>query len=261
MKQPPPIAEIAADMLNARPFRPHAGATPRSLADGYSLQDAVVAHLLDTGARQGVAGYKVAANAPHLMRHFGLDEPVSARVFADEVVPSGASLSLGSFHSFAIEPEIAAVFASDLPAGAAPHSPETVAAAIGHLVPAFELLDLRGTVLPQVHLPDVVAQNVTNVGAVPGGPGCPPGDVPGRGVVTELFVNDTLADRIEDGAPQPPIEAATWMANHLASRGIGLEAGQIVLLGTHTPIRPITEPCRLRLSIGALGEASLILTA
>jgi len=48
---------------------------------------------------------------------------------------------------------------------------------------------------------------------------------------TRAIVHD-----VTGAVPQPPVEAVLWLTNHLAARGLTLEAGPTVLCGTHSPI-------------------------
>jgi hypothetical protein len=135
--------EIARDIAQGLPYRSQAGRIGPDLATGYAVQDRVVARLLADGTRRALAGYKVAMNAPALMAHMGVTEPLSARLFSDQRCDNGADLSGRRFHQFAFEPEIAALVVRDLPPGATPWDRASVAACVGRLVPALELLDAR----------------------------------------------------------------------------------------------------------------------
>ena len=49
----------------------------------------------------------------------------------------------------------------------------------------------------------------------------------------------------------------TWLANHLAARGLALEAGQMVLCGTHSPIWYHSGGGEFIVAMSGLGEVSL----
>ena len=76
------------------------------LADAYAVQDAYVAAV--AGEAGGIAGYKLGANAPALLAHFGIDEPISGQLFGDEIHASGTALPRDAFHAVSIELELAA---------------------------------------------------------------------------------------------------------------------------------------------------------
>ncbi|MFP4274425.1 MAG: 2-keto-4-pentenoate hydratase [Paracoccaceae bacterium] len=248
---------IAQDILAAAPFDPRAPENGRDLAAAYAVQDALAARL--EAALGAVAGWKIAVNAPALMAHFGVTEPASGRVFAQLRQDAPARRKASDFRDFAYEPEIAAVMDRTLSPQAAPFTRDDVAGAVARFVPALELLDLRGATMPTMHLPDVVAQNITNAGAVIGGPGIAPDALDPAQLHTRVQVNGAEALSVTGGAPQHPLDAVTWLANHLAGRGLSLEAGQIVLCGTHAPIAPVSGPAEIVVEMSGLGAASLVL--
>lgn len=252
------VQAIVGDIQSMATYTPRPDRDgPRDLALAYATQDAVVAELVARNALGPVAGYKIAANSPALMTHFGLSEPASGRVFAGQRHDSPAVLPASGFRQFAYEPEIAAVIGSHLPARDAPHPLERVAAAIARFVPALELLDLRGAEMESIHLPDIVAQNITNAGAVVGGPGTVPDRFDARAIETRVEIDGVAELSVRAGAPQPPLEAVAWLANHLAGRGISLEAGQIVLCGTHAPIRYVHGVATISVEMPPLGSVTL----
>jgi len=141
----------------------------------------------------------------------------------------------------------------------APFSRETVVAAIDRMVPALELLDLRGAKPPELALADVIAQNISNAGAVIGGPGVKPDALDPASVHTAVTIDDAPELSVTGAAPQDPLEAAHWLANHIARRNLSLEAGQIILCGTHAPIRPVSGAARIAVTMSGLGTVSVVL--
>lgn len=252
------VAAIARDIVDAAEFAPHSGA--KDLAAAYAVQDAVADKLIADGSRKPVAGYKLAANSKGAMQHFALTEPAAGRVFGDQVHASPAELAAGSFRQFAYEPEITAIMGASLPASGAPYSKQDVAAAIARFVPGFEILELRGAEMPKIGIVEAVAQNITNAGIVIGGPGIAPADLAPAEVRTLVTIDGEPELDVTGAAPQDPLEAVTWLANHLISRGLSLEAGQCVLCGTHAPIRPVVGAARIEASMSGLGDVTLALT-
>jgi 2-keto-4-pentenoate hydratase len=255
---PKVVEAIAKDIVEAAPFTPRSGAA--SLDEAYTIQDAVTDHLITQGRRKPVAGYKLAVNSRMLMDRFGVSEPASGRIFGDQLFQSPAELPASAFRQFAYEPEIAAIMATGLPVSGAPYTEEQVATAIDRFVPAFELLDLRGSELPKIGLAEAVAQNITNAGIVIGGPGIAPSELDPAAIETTVEIDGRPELSVKGAAPQHPLEAVTWLANHLARRGLSLEAGHVVLCGTHAPIRPVEGTARIELRMSGLGQASITLT-
>ncbi|MGY6707487.1 MAG: 2-keto-4-pentenoate hydratase [Rhizobiaceae bacterium] len=251
------VEAIARDIVQAAEFAAHSGAS--DLASAYAVQDAVADKLVADGSRKAVAGYKLAANSKGAMQHFALTEPAAGRVFGDQVHSSPAELAADTFRQFAYEPEITAIMGASLPASGAPYSKEDVAAAIARFVPGFEILELRGAEMPKIGIVEAVAQNITNAGIVIGGPGISPSELVPAEVHTVVTIDGKPELDVTGAAPQDPLEAVTWLANHLVSRGLSLEAGQCVLCGTHAPIRPVAGPARIEAKMSGLGDVTLTL--
>lgn len=246
-------ARIAAEILGHAPFDGHAGAVGTSLDAAYAMQDRVVARLTSDGGRGAVAGYKLAANSAKAMAAMGLSEPLTARVFADQCRESPADLSGETYLTRAFEGEIAAVIARDVPPGE--YDREAIAGHVARLIPAFEVLDLRQSRPSPDTLPLAVAQNISNEGAVLGGPGLPPGEVDLSALRVRVSLGSEVLAEATGAAPQDPLDAVAWLAGHLAGRGLALSAGMVVLCGTHTPILQPEGAGRLVLEMEGLGEA------
>lgn len=255
-----PINAIMEDSLAGAEFRSFSTKPPRTLDQAYALQDALSASLIRHHHRKEVCGWKIAANSATLLERFKLEEPLSGRIFDDQKLETGAQLSLTNYRQFAFEPEIAAIMGSDLPALSGPLDDDIVTKAINRLVPAVELIDMRDIQMEGIHLPDVVAQNISNVGAIIGGPGVAPEALDVSAVRTQVSVNGTQELDVTGAAPQTPLEAVKWLAEHLSSRGLALSAGQVVLCGTHSPIWYLEQASEVEITMSGLGQVGFNLS-
>ena len=256
MSDPAEIAtKIAADMISGAPFRPIGLDRDDGFAAAYTIQDAVVARLQQIGARSTVCGYKLAFNSPALLEKLNLAEPAAGRLFADQRHASPAGLTATDYHSPAIEPEIAAILAAPLGPRRGGHDRDSVKPAIARLVPAFEILDLAGVTLAAEIVADVIARNILNAGVVLGEPGCAPQDLDIGSIDMTLRENGVPVATVTGAAPQHPLDAIAWLADHLATRGRTLEAGMVILCGTHIPPRRIVAPNRVEMEMTGLGRA------
>ncbi|MCY6382942.1 2-keto-4-pentenoate hydratase [Hoeflea prorocentri] len=249
------IEKIMADVVSHAAFTSYDADQTLTLEDGYRFQDALADRLVARGGRIGTAGWKIAANAPQLLERFGLEEPLSGRVFKSQVHESPANLSDTTFRQFAFEPEIAAIMKTGL--SGTNISRQETASAIDRLVPAIELLDMREVDMPSVRIANVVAQNISNEGIVIGGPGIAPQDFDPDVVQTEVSVDGKVELQVTGAAPQNPIDAVAWLADHLTKRGQRLEAGQVVLCGTHCPIWYHDKPGDIVVEMTDLGEVAM----
>jgi 2-keto-4-pentenoate hydratase len=246
-------ARIAGGILDASEFWAPEGV---SLEEGFDLQDAVVTHL--AARLGGFAGYKIAWNVPHLMERFNMSHPAMGRIFSDQVYRSPATLPGSDFMDLCLEIEIAVVLSKDIPASTS-HSPETIAAFMGLAYPSLEVIDRRGGAA-RTDAAGIIAGNVFNAGIVLGGDGVPYADLD----VDGLHASSTCrGETVLDGtgtAPQSPAEAVAFLANFFGGRGAVMEAGQIIMCGSHIPLYAAGTGDVFEADMGALGTVSLTVT-
>jgi 2-keto-4-pentenoate hydratase len=245
---------ITADLLAQAPHQPHGRELGSDLAAAYQVQDAVIARLLREGSRGAITGYKVAMNSAHLLARYGLSEPVSARIFsAHRHAGATIDLSLRRFRQFAFEPEIAAIIGRTIAPRVGGHDRASIAPMIDRLVPALELLDQRDIVMANATAPDAIAQNIGNAGIAIGGPGVAVAAYEALEITTQVLFDDQEVASVVRGMPQHPLDVVSWMANHLAARGLSIEAGMVILCGTHTPIQYPVGVNRIEVRMSGLG--------
>jgi 2-keto-4-pentenoate hydratase len=223
------------------------------IATGYMVQDALNELRVAEGRR--LAGYKVAVSSKAQQEMLGVREPCSGAFFDHQVHRSPVRFAANSFRTLVVEPEIVIELGADVPADGAQDT-GSVASAVARMWPAFELVDLRGIAFSDMHLPSAVAQNVTCAGVVLGGPGMEGAELDAAGLVTRLGGNGQPKAEVTGGAPQHPLEALAWVANHIAGRGHVLRAGMLLLCGTHCPPVPVSAPAEVTAEMSGLGTVS-----
>ena len=248
---------IANDIRERKPFQ-LSGIADLDLQQAYAVQDAVVVQLGGDAQHRAVGGYKLAFNKQASFDYYGITEPCSAPVLADHVLSSGSSVRLDASRELVIEPEIAVVLGKDLPASGL--TSEQAKSAISHYVAAFELLDARGAFALDPSAAEAVAQGVYNVGAVLGAIRLTPDEVDLATLPVSLTLGSAEPMEARGAAPQHPVEAVCWLANHLGARGHRLKAGMIVLCGTHLPAQTIRQTGLIQLAMGPLGSVELAVT-
>jgi 2-keto-4-pentenoate hydratase len=233
------------------PFARDAGA--RTLADAYAIQDALCARM---GTRLGGhVGWKIGLTSPRMQAMCEIPHPVAGRVFARRVLPSGAALPLSGLLRMGLEFEICVRLDRALPARSAPWSREEVAAAVGAVCPAVEVIDDRLTDYPLDPL-SLVADNAWNEGLVLGPWATAWPDLAQvRGVVeVDGAAVDSGHGRDVLGHPFEPL---TWLANHLSTRGEGLGAGELVSTGSLVTTRFPAVAGSFRFVLEGIGAVEL----
>jgi 2-keto-4-pentenoate hydratase len=223
---------------------------PASEAAAYAVQDAVLRRL---GA--AVAGWKVGAAGPAAA-------PNCAPLLDGLVLPSPARLDPQRFPLLGIEGELAFRLGRGLPPRARPYDEDEVWDALDTLHVAIELVDSRFADRPATPPLALLADNGSN-GAFAYGP--PVHDwravdflrQPARLVIDGREV----AHATGGNAAGHPRRLLAWLANHLASRRGGLEAGDIVTTGTHTGLLFAEPGAVVTAEFAALGAATLTLAA
>lgn len=245
--------KIISEICALAPFQPRENEID-GIEHAYRIQTEVTAALLSDKPGRRIAGYKIAFNKGASMEYYGTSEPCYAPMFSDHIHASGATLAMKDFNDLVIEPEIAVRLRSPLSGG---EDDATVAAAIT-LMPAIEVMDPRGAFAHDPSAAATVAQRVHSKGAVLGPDYS--GDAPDiADIVARLTVAGAPAGEAKGAAPQTPVDAVAWLAGRLAKDGLPLDAGMIIMTGTHLPARRTSELGEVVVTLAPLGSVSVTL--
>jgi 2-keto-4-pentenoate hydratase len=231
---------------------------PRSIAEAYAMQDEFVA--LKSRECGAVVGYKIALTTPQMRRFVGLQDCIAGCLHDRQVVRAPASVRAADYGRLLVEFEIALLIGSDLPATGAAYAPHGVAAAVGAVMPAFELADDLGAdyaTLSSRGL-ELAADNAWNEGAVLGQPVTDWRAIDLASVRGVARVNgECVGEGRGADAMGSPLAALAWIANHLGSRGRFLRKGDIVITGSLVPSRFPRAGDFLQFDAGPLGAVEL----
>lgn len=245
---------ILSEIRALAPFQPRQ-AEIQGMEHAYRIQAEITAALLHDQPGRRIAGYKIAFNKASSMAYYGISEPCYAPLFSDQIYASGTTLAMAGFNDLVIEPEIAVRLGSSLNGG---EDEKAVAAAIGALMPAIEVMDPRGAFAHDPSAAATVAQRVHSKGAVIGAE-TPSADLDVADVRVRLAINGTLIGEAKGAAPQTPLDAVAWLSRRLAADGLPLDAGMIIMTGTHLPARPTRELGEVVVTLEPLGAVSMTL--
>ena len=227
------------------------------LEDAYAMQDAYAALVAEQ--TDGVAGFKLAVNGAAQMAHFGVSEPVWARIFKAEIHSSGAELPRASYQTLVIEPELLAVLGPEVEHLSTPVTREAALASIARFHAAFELIDQRGCSVPALELPQAVALNVFNAGAVVGQASIQPEVLDPASLTVTLRLDGDVVAETTGTAPQDPVEAVRWLLDQLVMRKVPVVPGMMVLCGTHLPMH-LVEPQTTEIAFEMTGLGTVAFT-
>jgi 2-keto-4-pentenoate hydratase len=245
-------AMLMAEHGNRVQYRPFAAPCGiASVTDAYAVQREHVRQQM-LARNTDAIGYKIGITTPRMQAMCGIDSPVAGVVLADRVHASGTSLRASAYGRIGLEFEIAVRLKSDLaPAGGVPELIQ-VAAAVDAVAPAIEIIDDRNADYVSLDALSLIADNAWNAGIVLGDfvrawPDLPSiegiASVDGK-AIDRGFGRDVLGH---------PFHAVAWLARHLAARGSGLRAGDIVMTGSVVTTKFPDRPMAYRFDVDGLG--------
>ena len=193
-----------------------------------------------------VVGYKAGLTSSALQQRFHTDKPVWGKLYEGMIQPSGSAVP----PAFGARP----LFEADMLV-------RVKDAAINHARTPYEVLQSIDQVIPFIELPDLVVQApaqlngpgvaAINVGARLGVAGQPIAVPATRGERYALL--DALRDmqvRLQDGSGavlgagkgsdilEHPLNAVVWLAGALAQEGLAMQPGDLISLGSFSPLLP-----------------------
>ncbi|MGL5737030.1 MAG: 2-keto-4-pentenoate hydratase [Beijerinckiaceae bacterium] len=226
--------------------------TPPSIAAAYEAQDAF--HRLAAPVHGPVAGLKIATTTKIMQALMGIDHPCGGGIFRDLIQTSPGTVRAADHTHVMAECEIAVKLARPLGGPGQSVGREEAHAAVGHLAPAFELIEDRHAVYKDTRAASLIADNSWNAGIVHG-PWValdPALDMAAlEGIAT---INGADKGR---GQPDDPFGALAWLANLAGAQGRAIPAGTVIITGSLIPTFELLPGMNVRFSIAGLGAVDM----
>jgi 2-keto-4-pentenoate hydratase len=239
-------ARIEGDVIAVEPAQ-----APATAAAAYEVQAAMVKL---AGLTQ--VGWKIGATTAATQELLAVDEPLLGPLFAPHCHPDGAEVALVAAHRPGLESEFLVGLAADLPSRQQPYEASEVAAAIGFVAPAFEVIGCRfeGGLAGRGLL--AIADGGANAAIVQGEPvrDWRRFDLGRHAVHLRLNGTEAASGSTSDLVFGDPIGAVAWLANHPVLAGRGLKRGEIVMTGTCTGLTLIKAGDKAIADYGDLGQ-------
>lgn len=198
--------------------------------DAYEIQLANIRERLAAGAT--VWGHKVGLSSPVMQRMMGVDEPDYGHLLDDMVLGQDTPIPLDRYCAPRIEVEVGYVLGARLPGKGC--TERDVLAATEYLVPSLELIDSRIADW-RIALADTIADNASSAGVVLGSERVPPDAVDPAGISAVLYRDGAeIASGESSAVLGDPTVAVAWLARTVASFGVTLDAGHVILPGSCT---------------------------
>ncbi|MFC9838253.1 2-keto-4-pentenoate hydratase [Rhodococcus sp. NPDC127530] len=200
------------------------------VVDAYEIALINIRSRLEAG--ETVYGHKVGLSSEVMQKMMGVDEPDYGHLLSSMVYAEGTPIDTAQFCYPRIEVEIGYVLGETLPGEGCTEA--DVLAATEYIVPSIELIDSRITDW-KIGLADTIADNASSAGVILGAGRVEPANVDIGGISAVLFQGDEEIARGEASAVLGnPTKAVAWLARKVASFGVRLEAGHVILPGSCT---------------------------
>ena len=231
---------------------------PRDAGEAYAIQSEYVgmrAELLGP-----VVGYKIALTTPAMRAMVGLNDSIAGDMHEKTILRDSSRVRAADYVRLIVEFEIGVELAEDLPAIGAPYDRARVSRAVGALMPALELADDRNADYSNLaaHALMLIADNAWNEGAVLGAPVRDWQKIDLAALRGVASINGAV---VGEGHGRDvmghPLDALAWIANNLASRGLGLWRGDVVITGSLVTSKFPNAGDLVRFDAGELGAVEL----
>ena len=234
---------------------------PVDVAEAYRVQQEAQA-LLFAAAGGVLAGYKIGCTTAVMQAFLNIPSPCAGMMSSLDIAASPAHLPFADYLHVGVECEIAVRLAKALRPEDAPFTRDKVALAVGACMAAIEIVDDRWDDYSRVDTPSLIADNFFHAGCVLG-----PAVEDWQLLDLAAVRGTTVIDGVEVGSGVGadvmghPFEALAWLANALAARGTGLDAGAVVLTGSVVATRWVEPGARVDIELSGLGRAEVIFKA
>jgi 2-keto-4-pentenoate hydratase len=203
------------------------------VVDAYEIQLRNIRQRLE--ARATVHGHKVGLSSKAMQEMMGVDEPDYGHLLSDMALPGVVGsehtpVSAGRYCYPRVEVEVGFILGATLPGEGC--TEDDVIAATEAVAPAIELIDSRISDW-NIRIGDTIADNASSAGYVLGPDRVKPSDIDLRTIDARLLKNgEQVAEGRSDAVLGNPVTAVAWLARKVASFGVTLEAGHVILPGS-----------------------------
>lgn len=244
------LAECLSEAQVADLVASYVARTPAANPDGLSETDGACSrakfNLLLAQRLGKVVGYKAGLTNPAVQKRFGYDKPTWGKLYEGMVLADGAVVDAAFGARPLFEADMLVRVSSDAINQA--RTPMDVLEAIDQVIPFIELPDLMVLAPPKLNGPAI---NAINVGARLGVAGQPLAVPLTRGERYALLdalrdmtvvLSDSQGSEFGRGKGsdilEHPLNAVVWLAQALAKEGLSLKPGELISLGSFSPLMP-----------------------
>lgn len=241
-------------LLSRTPVAPLTEREPDiTIDDAYRIQLRMIQRR--QGAGEKVVGKKIGVTSKVVQDMLKVDQPDFGHLLSGMVFNEGEPVSVGRLIAPKAEAEVAFILARRL------EGPGVTAAdvlrATDCVMPCFEIVDSRIKDW-KIRIQDTVADNASCGVFSLGGVRRSPRDIDLALAGMVLEKNGEIVSTSTGASVQgSPVNAVAWLANTLGRLGIALEAGDVILSGSQSPLVAVKAGDSFACSVGRLGSTSV----
>lgn len=235
------VADLVAHYTAKTP-----AANPENLSDADGACTRAKVNQLLAQRMGKVVGYKAGLTNPAVQKRFSTDKPVWGKLYEGMVLTSGAAVDA----AFGARPLYEADMLVRVKSAAVnqARTPREVLDAIDQIIPFIELPDLLVQAPPKLNGAGVTAINVGARLGVAGAPMPVPAYRAERFALLQsladmqIVLTDGTGARLGGGKGSDildhPLNAVVWLAKALAQEGLAMQPGDLISLGSFSPLLP-----------------------
>ncbi len=246
-------ALFAAEANNV-PIEPFTITHPEAdIEDSYRIAQLVTELKIASG--RTIKGHKVGLTSKAMQQMTGATEPDFGTLTDDWIVPEGSTIDMTRLNRPLVEIEIAFVLGRDL-TGPCVNAADVIRAT-DFVLPAIEIVDSRYSGRGPKPLIDSVADAAWCGLVVLGGRPARLTDLDIRREGAALHKNGIIEETgVGSAVMGNPINAVVWLANKLASFGVSMTAGSVVLSGSFVKAIPFAAGDTITALFNTLGDVT-----
>lgn len=235
------VQELHANWLAKTP-----AATPEGLNDADSACTRAKLTALVAKSQGDLVGYKAGLTNPAVQKRFNATEPIWGKLYKNMLLPNGATVEAGFGARPLYEADMLVRVRSEAINQA--RTPMEVLEAIDQIIPFIELPDLAVSAPPKLNGASLAAVNVAARLGVTGKPIAAPELRAERYAMLDALrdmqvsltdANGTVLGQGKGGdILGHPLNAVVWLAQALAKEGVSMKPGQLISLGSFSPLLP-----------------------
>ncbi|HSV41298.1 MAG TPA: 2-keto-4-pentenoate hydratase [Nocardioidaceae bacterium] len=198
------------------------------VVDSYEVQLINIRRRLEAGAT--IRGHKVGLSSHAMQEMMGVEEPDYGHLLSDMECFSDIPVAADRYCYPRVEVEVAFILGDALPGQNC--TEQDVLRATEWVAPSIELIDSR--ILDwKIGIVDTIADNASSAGFILGPERVAPGDIDLLTIDARLLKNgEQVAAGRSDAVLGNPVTAVAWLARKVASFGVRLQAGHVILPGS-----------------------------